>query len=150
MHAKALLADVNATFVDFDTDPRCRDGKDTWRLLFTTTPPQCLCNEYRTAPLWSPRSMDGKNGHWNCRHTLAWVGYATILNGHWRNLRADAPMAIAQHEYWNGNQHRLGDYQPLIEFSRWLHRQPANLLQHSRDIGESENRTWKSPSTNRH
>lgn len=149
MHAKALLTDVNITFTDFATTPHCHDGKNSWRLLFAdeSVPPQCLCDEYRNAPCWSPRSMDKRRGYWNCRHTLAWLSYATVLNGHWRNLRAHAPMAIAQYEHWTGTQHKLGDHLSLVEFSRWLQRQPAPLLLSSRAIGESENKSWNLQST---
>ena len=33
---------------------------------------KCTCNDYRLAPLWIPRSLDGHRGYNTCPHTMAW------------------------------------------------------------------------------
>jgi hypothetical protein len=138
VRAKAMLADVNETFkVKAQKIGMCEPGKKTYRLLLpegnSIEPAACLCNEYQTAPYWSPRSMDGKRGHNNCVHTLAWNAYAAILNDHWRNLRQDAPMLFQQHEYWTGSMYKISDWATLIAFSQWLSGH-ASLVLHSTNI----------------
>jgi hypothetical protein len=69
---------------------------------------------------------------------MAWNAYAAILNDHWRTLRNHVPLAIARREYWTGTMYRLSAWTALIDFARWLHRQPAGLVAHSVTISHSQ------------
>ena len=151
VRAKAILTAVN-TSIQLKPDRigvRDADQPKVWRLLMagdlSTDPPQCTCNDFRLAPLWIARSLDGRRGFNTCPHTMAWNAYAAILNDHWRTLRNHAPLAIAKREYWTGTLYKLGPWTTLIDFARWLHRQPAGLVAHSVTIAHSQYQPHSAP-----